>query len=355
MQQLESGNDAEQLLPRVVPPNIRQRINRDLVLLVLSNFVLLRTLVDMPLEHLQQVPEEVDVDEVGESGEPFERGGEERGPVVEFEDAEVQREEEFERLGLVPFALVDVELPLCFPNLLVDGLLLLLGLTSLLRSLLRHRLLCFSSLSTLVVLLLVPLDDTVLHLALAEHSRGRSADVGAEFVLKAEVEERRDHLGPDGERTSANEARDEADEVERVGGVGGGVVLEEVDDRVEALLVAFVPALATETLHERVHDVDGEVEVGLLASEGAEAVEGGGGDGRVFCGRAEKSVSKRENEGMERTGDLSFTQLQEALVGRDESVLPLTLPSNHLRDLRVLFLLGERTDAVSTAWIKSEV
>lgn len=63
--------------------------------------------------------------------------------------------------------------------------------------------------------------------------------------------------------------------MEGVGGGRRGVVCEEVDDRLEAGLVAVVPAFATDSLDDDVHDVDRKVEVGLLLDEFTKTVNGG--------------------------------------------------------------------------------
>lgn len=120
--------------------------------------------------------------------------------------------------------------------------------------------------------------------ALAEDGARRGADpTAAEFLLEAEVEERRDDFGPDGKASRTDQARDEPDEVQRVEGGRRSVVLEEVDDGVEAELVTVIPALATEALHDDIHNVDGKIEVGLLADERAQAVYSGRCESRVLC------------------------------------------------------------------------
>lgn len=241
----------------------------------------------MALQDLEQVAEEVDVDEVSEASKAFQCGREKRAAVVELDDAEIESEEELECLGLVALPLLLIKLALGFANLLVDRLLLLLGLTSLLRTLLRHSLLCLATLPAAVVLLLVPSNNAVLALPLTEDGVGGSTNSPtAKLVLEPEVEQAGDNLRTDGKGSSANEASNEADEVERVRGFRGRVVLEKVHHGIEALLMTFVPTLASESLHDGVHDVDREVEVGLLADEGAETVECGGSDRRVLCKRA---------------------------------------------------------------------
>lgn len=355
LQELKGGDDAQELLAHVVALDV-DRVD-DVVVVAVVGVVRLGAAVDEGLEAFEEVAEKVDVDEVGEPCEALEGGGEEGRAVVELDDAEVERKEKLERLGHVPLALLLVDLALGLAHLAVDLVLLLARLARLLRALLGHGLLGLAALAALVVLLLVPPHDAVLALALAEDGVGRRARAAPELVLEAQVEESRDDLGPDGERARANEARDEAHEVERVEGGRRRVVLEQVDDGVERLLVALVPALAAETLDDDVHDVRRKVEVGLLAHAGAQAVQRGGSDRRVLCERYETSAMRsvtrccqgEAEESSRRTGHLVLADLEELLVRRDEAVLPLALPSDHLADLDVLLGLGELADAVPTA------
>lgn len=50
----------------------------------------------------------------------------------------------------------------------------------------------------------------------------------------------------------------------------------------------FVPALASDTLDDDVHDVDGKVEVGLLLDELAETVDRRRSEGSVLCERRKR-------------------------------------------------------------------
>lgn len=190
LEEFESGDDAEELLAEVVPPE------NDVVVPVVDLECLLdaspSTSLNDPLEDLEEVAEEVDVDEVGEPCESLERGWEERRAVVELDDAEVEGEEEFERLRHVPLALFSVDFSLGLAHLLLDAGAFLAHGARLLAAGLGHGLLRLASLATLAVLLLVPPNDALASLLLAEDGVGRRSDsTAAELVLESKVEERR--------------------------------------------------------------------------------------------------------------------------------------------------------------------
>ena len=58
------------------------------------------------LEDLQEILEEVNVHEVGEARDATERGGQKRRRMRVFEHAEVQHEQELERLGVLEARMV---------------------------------------------------------------------------------------------------------------------------------------------------------------------------------------------------------------------------------------------------------
>jgi len=97
-QQLESSHDTEQPEPR--PGSKSSVVEGGIVVVVIVDLVELVSLDD-GLEDGEEISEEVDVDEMGESSETFESGGEEGSSLGLLDDGEVEDEEMLESFGLL--------------------------------------------------------------------------------------------------------------------------------------------------------------------------------------------------------------------------------------------------------------
>jgi hypothetical protein len=111
-----------------------------------------------------------------------------------------------------------------------------------------------------------------------------------------------------------------------------------------------IPSLPSQLLDDHLHDVDPEIEVGLLLQQLTHTPQCDGGKLRMHLTPSERPSVLLQSVGTDPdrlTLDLLLTDLQEPLVASDEAFLPFPLSGHDLAHFHILLLFGQRTDPVS--------
>lgn len=154
----------------------------------------------------------------------------------------------------------------------------------------------------------------------------RAGAVRLELVAQAQVRKEIEHVGVHRKLPLTHHAVEEHHRLERHFAVG--VVAQQLDHRIVALLGGFRPALFGQLRDDHRKQVLAVVKVRRARQQRAESTQGHRGERR-------------------RAPDLGLAQLEVLAVDAHDALLPLAPPRDFLAHLFLLFLLGQGTDAVA--------